>query len=258
MADYTVAAVDEALALMLLVAQNPGLGVTELAERSGNTKARTFRLLYTLEQRGMVHKDPQASLYSLGYKALYLGVAAQEQVGLVRIAGSELREIGAKCNENVQLRVRDGLETVCVARWESTQAVRVHGNVGNRRPLHAGASGKVLLAFAPEEVRQAVLSSTLARYTDETITQRSKLAQELSKIVKLGYAVSIAEMSPGAVAVAAPVRDHTGEVVASLGIAGPASRISDEDVPKLVELALGHAQHLSASMGYSGQQLITS
>ncbi|HTD02390.1 IclR family transcriptional regulator [Undibacterium sp.] len=251
MTDYTVAAVDEAIALLLFVAQNPGLGVTELAERSGNTKARTFRLLYTLEQRGMVHKDGESPTYSLGYKSLYVGVAAQEQVSLVRIAASELRDIGAKCNENVQLRVRDGLETVCVARWESTQAVRVHGNVGNRRPLHAGASGKVLLAFAPEEVRQAVLTSNLVRFTPETITQRSKLTQEIAKIVKLGYSVSISEMSDGAVAVAAPVFDVTGNIVASLSIAGPSSRLTADNLPAFVQLVQDHALRLSASMGFS-------
>jgi IclR family KDG regulon transcriptional repressor len=250
MTDYTVAAVDEALGLLLFVAQNPGLGVTELAERTGNTKARAFRLLFTLEQRGMVFKDALASTYSLGYKSLYLGVAAQEQVNLVRIAGSELRDIGAECNENVQLRVRDGLETVCVARWESTHAVRVHGNVGNRRPLHAGASGKILLAYAPEEVRQAVLSSNLLRFTEQTITQRSRLSQEIAKIVKLGYSVSISEISVDAVAVAAPVYDVSGNVVASLSIAGPSSRISEAALPAMIELAQKHAQRLSRSMGY--------
>jgi len=176
---------------------------------------------------------------------------AQEQVSLVRIAASELRDIGAKCNENVQLRVRDGLETVCVARWESTQAVRVHGNVGNRRPLHAGASGKVLLAFAPEEVRQAVLTSNLVRFTPETITQRSKLTQEIAKIVKLGYSVSISEMSDGAVAVAAPVFDVTGNIVASLSIAGPSSRLTADNLPAFVQLVQDHALRLSASMGFS-------
>ena len=116
MTDYTVAAVDHALALLLLVAHSPGLGVSELAARSGNTKARTFRLLYTLEQRRLVQRRGRTAAYWLDVQALYLGIAAQEQVDLVRLARPYLLNLAAACNENVQIRVRDGLESVCVDR----------------------------------------------------------------------------------------------------------------------------------------------
>lgn len=254
--DYTVAAVDEALSLMFLVAQHPGLGVTELAKRSDNTKARTFRLLCTLEQRGLVQRDGSAC-YTLGYKVLHLGVAAQEQVSLVRLANAFLREIGHRCNENVQLRVRDGLDSVCVARWESTQAVRVHSDVGNRRPLHAGAASKVLLAFAPEEIRQAVLTGELSRFTPSTIVNRSKLAQELSKIKTQGYAASFGEMSADAVAVGAPVFDVSGMVVAALSVAGPASRISKNNLQTFIDLVTATAAELSRALGHTGISSIT-
>ncbi|SFH72493.1 transcriptional regulator, IclR family [Collimonas sp. OK307] len=251
MADYTVAAVDEALALLLLVAQSPGHGVTELSVMSGNTKARTFRLLYTLEQRGLLHREGDTPTYHLGYKALYLGVAAQEQVSLVRVARSHLRDIGGICNENVQVRVRDGLETVCVARWESTQAVRVHTDVGNRRPLYAGASGKVLLAHAPPQVQQALFDSALTRLTDNTIIDRTLLEQELQQVLAQGYSVSYGERSSGAVAIAAPIMDADGAVIAALGIAGPASRITAEHLPGLIDLVVQRAGDLSLGLGYA-------
>ncbi|AMP02477.1 IclR family transcriptional regulator [Collimonas pratensis] len=251
MADYTVAAVDEALALLLLVAQSPGLGVTELSVRSGNTKARTFRLLYTLEQRGLLHRAGDTPTYHLGYKALYLGVAAQEQVSLVRVARSHLRDIGGICNENVQVRVRDGLEMVCVARWESTQAIRVHTDVGNRRPLYAGASGKVLLAHAPQAVQDAVLAGALTRFTDNTIVDRHALEQELQQVLAQGYAVSFAERSSGAVAIAAPIMDADGAVIASLSVAGPASRINADNLQGFIDLVVQRARDLSLGLGYA-------
>ncbi|MQR02399.1 IclR family transcriptional regulator [Glaciimonas soli] len=252
MTDYTVAAVDEAISLLLLVAQAPGLGVTELAIKSGNTKARTFRLLYTLEQRGLLHRDGIVPTYHLGHKALYLGVAAQEQVGLVRIARSHLRDIGGVCNENVQLRVRDGLESVCVARWESTHAVRVHGEVGNRRPLYAGASSKILLAYAPAAVQEAVLNQPLQHFTNHTITDSSQLAQQIKEISTVGYSTSFGEMSTDAVAIAAPIRDASGNVIAALGISGPASRITTENLQTYITLVVQRARDLSLGMGYSG------
>lgn len=250
--DYTVAAVDEALSVLFLVAQYPGLGVTELAKRSDNTKARTFRLLCTLEQRGLVQRDSSAC-FTLGYKVLHLGVAAQEQVSLVRLANSYLHDIGGRCNENVQLRVRDGLDSVCIARWESTQAMRVHSDVGNRRPLHVGASSKVLLAYAPDEIRQAVLTSELQRFTSGTIVTRSKLAQELNKIKSQGYGISTGEYSDGAVAIAAPVFDVSGSMVAALSIAGPSSRIGRNDQQRFIDLVVSSARELSRALGYTSQ-----
>lgn len=250
--DYTVAAVDEALGLLFLVAQYPGLGVTELAKRSENTKARTFRLLTTLENRGLVQRDSLAT-YTLGHRVLHLGIAAQEQVSLVRLAHDILRNIGAKFDESVQIRVRDGLHSVCVARRESTQVLRVHSDVGNRRPLHAGAASKLLLAFAPEEIQQAVLASELQRFTPNTIVHRSKLAQELARIRTQGYATSFGEMTLDAVAVGAPVYDVGGNVVAALSVSAPNSRVSKNVLQSIVDLVIASARELSAALGYSGK-----
>ncbi len=225
MTDYTIASVDEAFALLLLVAQNPGLGVTELSLRSGNTKARTFRLLYTLEQRNFVTKRDPGPRYFLDLQALYIGVAAQEQIDLVRIARQHLLGLGRSCNENVQLRVRDGMECVCVDHWQSLQPGNSRSGAGSRRRLHAGASCKLLLAFSPPDIRHALLGSDLPRYTSSTITQRSKLTQELNRIRTDGYAISDGEITEGICAIAAPVVDANGEILAALSLAGPEARI---------------------------------
>ncbi len=158
---YIVEAVDEALGLLMLVAGHPSLGVTELARRAGLTKARAFRLLTTLEHRGLIARESPAAVYKLSYNALLVGNAAREQFDLVKLVAPRLAAIGAPCGENVIVRVRDGLESVCVARHESTQSVRVHTEIGNRRPLHVGASGKLLLAFAAPEVLDACWRTSL-------------------------------------------------------------------------------------------------
>lgn len=250
--DYTVAAVDKALDLLFLVAQFPGLGVTEIARRSCNTKARAFRLLSTLEQRGMVQRQPGSATYILGSRTLYIGAAAQEQVDLVRLADHYLRDIGRECNENVTVRVREGLETVCVARWESSHAVRVNTQVGTRRPLHASASGKLLLAYAPPEVQRAVLAGKLPRFTSNTIVDPDRLAKELASARARGYTTSFGEVSNDAVAIAAPIRDVGGSVVAALGIAGPSSRITRKNVRRYVRIAIRGAGEYSRGIGYAG------
>ena len=247
MTDYTIAAVAEAFALLLLVAQNPGLGVTELAARSSNTKARTFRLLYTLEQRNFVVRRDPGPCYFLDVQSLYIGVAAQEQIDLVRIARQHLLALGRTCNENVQLRVRDGMECVCVDHWQSLHPVKSKSGAGSRRRLHAGASCKLLLAFAPQEVRHALLGADLPRYTPNTITQHSRLTQELNRIRSVRYAISEGEITEGISAIAAPVLDATGDVVAALSVAGPTQRVQPLR-QKYVELVTQFAAHITTDL----------
>ncbi len=249
--EYTVASVDEALSLLVHVASAPGLGVTELAKRSGNTKARAFRLLTTLEARGFVQRQGEEATYQLGYKTLLIGMAAQEQVSLVRQAERFMLQLGELFNENVQVRVRDGLNSVCVARWESTHDVRIFGAVGRLRPLHGGASGKVLLAHAPEALRQAYLASELQRFTDSTPVQRSKLGQELARVKQNDYATSAGEIAADVLAVAAPVRDGSGQVIAALSISIPGTRAAPDDLEKYVPALREAALALSVELGYS-------
>lgn len=246
--DYTVAAVDEAIKLLFLVAEQPGLGLTELARRSGNTKARVFRLLTTLEQRDLVKRRGDPATYHLSFMALHLGAAAHSQIDLLLAVQEPLKALGTQFNETVAVRVRDKLETVCVARWESTQSLRVHGEVGHRRPLYAGASSKLLLAFAPPEVQERVLEAPRERFTTDTPVSRAALAREIRQVREAGYAVSVGERTSGTAAIAVPIRDATGQVVAALSISAPAGRLTEREVDHylraLHERALEASRHL--------------
>lgn len=250
--EYTVAAVHEALGVLMQVAQAPGLGVSELARRTGNTKARAFRLLCTLEGAGFVQRGgPSGTEYTLGPMALVVGLAAQQQVSVARLGHAHLEALGRQFDENVQLRVRDGLDSVMIAKWDSTQGVRVHSADGARRSLHAGASGKLLLAFAPDEVQQQVLDGPLQRFTSATPTQRARLAKELDGIRHSGYAISRGEVLAGVVAAAVPVLDARGDVVASLGLSIPESR-APQDLSPMIATLTRTAQSLSRELGWPG------
>lgn len=247
--EYIVAAVDEALGLLTIVASQPGLGVTDLARISGNTKARAFRLLCTLEGRGFVERYGTSAVYRLGPQALIVGMAAGEQINLVSRAKHYLRQLHELFNELGQVRVREGLETLSVAMVESTQDVCVNSHVGRRRPLYAGSSGKLHLAFASEAVQQAVLLGEFQRFTPHTLTQRSKLLQELAKIRQQGYATSLSEIAMGVWSMAAPVRDGSGEMIASLGVSVPTNRANDKLVKSITDAVLARADALSRDLG---------
>lgn len=247
--DYTVSAVDEAITLLLLVAAHPGLGVSEIARRSGNTKGRVFRLLTTLEQRQLVRRHKGNAAYVLGYQALHLGAAAHNQIDLARLVEKPLEDLGRIFNETVAVRVRDGLESVCIAKRESTQSLRVFGEF--RRPLHVGASSKVLLAHAPEAVVQAVLSSDLTRFTVGTL-DRDALVEELEDIRQQGYARSVAERAVGMAGVAVPIRDRD-QVVAVLGISAPCGRMTEDRFGLYLRLLQQQAREISMGMGMPGE-----
>ncbi|EJL81905.1 transcriptional regulator [Herbaspirillum sp. CF444] len=251
MADYIIDAVEEAIEVLSLIARNPGLGVTELSVRSGNTKARTFRMLRTLEKNGLVFRSGQAPIYTLGLKVLYLGLAAEGQIALARAARSCMRELGAACDETVQLRIRDGTESICVARWEASHRLQMLAKGwGARRPLYVGASGKVLLSHAPQDIKDSVFSMERISYTKATLVGRSNLKQAMHKIAQAGYGVSHGELVADAVSIAAPIRDANAEVVAAISVAGPASRLAREDMQGTIDLVVGAARKLSDILGY--------
>lgn len=250
--NYTVDAVDRALCLLFLVADQPGLGVTELSRRSGITKARSYRLLETLEKSGVIRRHENAAIYSLSYMALFLGAAAQEQIKLVRLTKKYLFGLGQQFNEHVYVRVRDGIESVCIARFDSSQAVRIHTKVGSRMPLYAGASGKLLLAYATAEIQEAVLEEEKEKFTANTIVERNALERHLDEIREQGYSISQGEQTAGTVSLAFPIRDAFGTVVAVLGVAVPSGRMRADKLTEFLDALRKAAWEFSCELGYVG------
>lgn len=249
--DYTVAAVHEAMSLLKLVAHHPGLGVTELSRRSGNTKGRTFRLLATLEALDFVARRSSSALYYLGVAALEVGTAAQGQMDVVSILRDPMDMLAASFNETVVVRLREGQESVCVSRYGSTRAVRPSGSVGSRHTLYAGASGKLLLAFAPDDVQAAVLDQRRDTFTRKTLIDRQALVDELQRVRSRGYSFSDGERVDDTSAIAVPVRDRMGVVIAALSIAAPSSRMQEPRRGEMLEALLLQAALASGALGYS-------
>lgn len=248
---YVVTAVDRALKLLEILAENPDTGVSKLAERSGNTKSLVFRLLYTLEQRGYVHKDHSRRTYSLGYRLLFLADHTSRQSRLIEAAGPFLEALSERVGENVLLSAREGLNSICIALRESPQSLRIFVTVGGLSPLHAGGGTKVLLAHAPREVFDAVVEGGLKRYSDTTITDPAILESELASIREEGIAISLGELEPGCFSIAAPVRDHCDQVVAAVSVTGPLTRL---DVERYRDEILHTTKSLSERLGYVERQ----
>ncbi|SAK53838.1 IclR family transcriptional regulator [Caballeronia hypogeia] len=250
MNDYTIASVDSALKLLAIVADHPRLGLSELAERAELNTSRTFRLLTTLAAHRLIQRSGDPAIYTLGTQALVLGIAAGRQIDMATAAQAPLMRLAERFNEACQIRVRDGDESICIARVESSHVVRVHGTIGNRRPIHVGASGKLLLAYADDNEREHILTRDMRPFTKETRVDASALRQELDDIREKGYSLSRGEATSGVVAIAVPVLASATHALAALGMSIVATRFDEETLSDIIEQMRLASQEISQFIGH--------
>lgn len=249
--DYSIAAVGRALDLLEALARVGPAPLATLADSAKCTRTAGFRLLRTLEARGFAIQDEARGIWRLGARWSVLGRAAQQQGALAATAMPFLSALGKATGENVYLRIRDGMESETIAIFQTDPSLRLYSEVGQRRPLHAGP-GRLLLAHAPEAVQTQVLAQRLPRFTPATRTDAAWIAADLQRVRARGYLVTADEVVAGAVSVAAPVRDASGQVVAVLFISAPSMRMRPPRPRALVAQVTDAAGRLSQMLGDSG------
>jgi len=250
-AAQTIAGVERALDVLSLFASDGvrDLGVTEVADRLGLSKAVVHRILSSLRVKGYVELDDASRRYALGPAALTLGLSYLNRVDVQDVARSSLREIVDRTNETATQSVRAGWNRVYVAQVTPARDIKMVVQLGGAFPLHAGASSKAFLAFLPEELREAYFEHTFERLTPETITDPRTLQRDLAAVRERGFAVSYGERQAGAGSVAAPVFDHTGAPVSVLSACGPVERFRDE-TERCAEVVADVTQRLSRRLGW--------
>lgn len=223
-----VQAVDRALDVLgCMGAAGRPIGVTDIARRTGHSKATVHHILATLMSRRYVLKDPYTSLYRLGWALYELGTAVVRDVEFTRAARPYLDRLAAESGESVLLGILDDDAVLYLDRGESPSGLRMVANAGRRGPLHATASGKVLLAFSRDaELVERMLGKPLEKFTRSTVTDSEVLRRQLATVRGRGYAVCRQEREVGLCSIAVPLRNYTGLVVGSLALAGPASRLT--------------------------------
>ncbi|AEV83261.1 IclR family transcriptional regulator [Actinoplanes sp. SE50] len=209
-------------------AEHRSLTLSDLARRSGTPLTTAHRLVAELRTWGALSREPTGE-YVIGRRVWQLGLLAPVQSELRTAAGPFLHDLYGATLATVHLAVRDGLEVLYVDRLGGHESVPVISKIGSRLPLHATGVGKVLLAYAPDDVLGAALQK-LTRVTAYTVTQPARLLEQLRRVRADGYATTGEEMSPGACSVAVPVRNGD-DVVAALGMVVPDLR---RQLPRMV------------------------
>ena len=219
-----VQSVDRALAILEVLARCGEAGVTEIAAELGVHKSTAFRLMATLEAHRLVEQTTERGRYRLGVGILRLAGATTARLDLVQEARPICRKLAADTGETVNVAVLSESSALYLDQIAGSSALQPHNWVGQHIPLHATSNGKVLLSGLDDAALDAVLGK-LSTYTPHTITRRPRLREELDRVRESGYAVAVDELEIGLTAVAAPIRNAHGDVVASVSVSGPSFRL---------------------------------
>ena len=247
-----VQSVDRAVAILYLLAERGGAGVTAIATQLGVHKSTAFRLIAALENGNLIEQDGDRGKYHLGRGILRLAAATVARLELPTESRSVCRRLATELGEAINVAILDGDEAMNVLQEYSPSAITGRNWLGQRTSLHATASGKVLLAHADPLVVKSVLAGELRRYTPHTVTDAAALEAELAAVRERGWAATAEEFEIGLNALAAPVHGETGEVVAAVGVSGPSYRLTADSFSAAAERLRAGAREISARLGHFG------
>ena len=253
--DYTIQSVSHALDILeSFTRTDDELGVTDLSRQLGLHKNNVFRLLATLEHRGYIEQNRETENYRLGPKTLQLGSIFLEQRECRRQARPVLEDLMAATGETAVVAVLRTNKVIYMDSVETDRTVRAVSRVGAMLPAHCTAAGKTLLAsLASTEVERLFPETELPAAGPRALRDRDALMAELKRVRERGHSVENEECDLEVKGIAAPVRDFSKGVVASLGIIAPASRLTSERIERegITAKVLQAAAVLSVKLGYS-------
>ena len=256
--EYTVPAVQRAVEVLeLLAGSQTGISLADLSRQTGFPKSSLFRILLTLEKSSIVQLDRTRNIFTLGMKLIDWGNRALEKIDLKTVTHPHLVRMAHETRESYYVAILEDNEVIIVDRADTPEIWRMVARLGQRSPVHATASGQVLMAEAPDEVLQAaILRTGLKRFTPQTITSVARLKARLKEVRRDGYVINDAEYKPDLCVIAAPLRDHYGKIVAALmtALQSERARRNKALVMSIVEILKREASVISKELGYQGPQ----
>jgi IclR family transcriptional regulator, KDG regulon repressor len=226
------------------------MGISALAARLGLAKSTVHRLATTLVEYDMLEQNRETGKYRLGLALFELGTLVRRKMDAASASHTEITALAESTGETVQLALLDHLSVLYIRIRESKQAVRMSSSLGSRAPAHCTSVGKALLAHQPAELVAQVVENGLKRYTMNTITDPAVLKEELASVRARGYAVDDEEIEVGLRCVAAPIRDHSGHVVAAISVAAPVQRMTKKNIQSTIPGVVAAAEAISRRLGY--------
>ena len=239
-----VQSVERAFSVLNALTAGPA-GVSEIAERTDLPKSTVARMLGTLVELGAVEQSELLGVYGLGELIIDLSAAASPGRNLVTLARPFLEELAARTGEAAGLSMLDGTKVYYLDQVDSDHEVQVRDWTGESIDAHVVPSGMVLLAYADDELVEAVLGAPLQRFTARTLTDAVAVRERLAAVRERGYAWGREEMSDGLNSVAGPIVNPAGSVIAAVHVHGPSYRFPEP----------GRAEEVARDVVRAGQRI---
>ena len=244
--------VTRALAILEILSKVRDANLETLAQQTNLPKTTTLRLLTTLVENKYVVKDNNDRYY-LSMKMFAVGSKALAHIDLIDISRPIARALSEATGETVHMGILDDNKVLYVLKNESNYTIRMYSRIGRRCPLHCSAIGKCLLADKGADfLEKYIQSEKFVSYTPKTISTKEDLVIELNRVKTQGYAVDNEEYEPQIVCVAAPIRDHEGNVVAAMSVSTPTFRLDEAKFNKNIGLVVEYANKISDILGNLG------
>jgi DNA-binding IclR family transcriptional regulator len=232
-----------------LVSTPPGLGVTRLAQLLGMPKARMHRHLTVLREHGYVTQDPRTSTYQAGWQLYLLGRACSRHFDIMSLAKPMLERLRDKVGQTVVVSSFTESEVVVIDLLRGTSAIEISLRQGTRYALNSVAQGKIVLAYGPSTLLEAVLDRPLPRLTQRTITDPDRLRSEVELARRRGWADAPEELYTGINALAAPLFQADGSLFGTVAIVGSIHYLPAAANPTTVADLLEAAVQISNALG---------
>lgn len=249
-AQNTIKSLDRAMEIFEYLSTDQGKALSQLATELGQSPATVYRVLVTLEARGLVEFDAEEQRWYIGARAFVIGARFLRRTSLVDRARPILRSLMNQTGETANLGIEKGGQVLFLNQVETHESIRAFFPPGTLSDMHASGIGKALLAFmAEDQFSRWLRGRAFEAYTTHTLVTSDALLKELSLTRARGYAIDAEEKNLGMRCVAAPVFDMSGEAVAGISVSGPATRMGVETTDRVSQLVVDAAKALTASIG---------
>jgi IclR family transcriptional regulator, KDG regulon repressor len=248
---YILSSVKNAMRILrLFKVGREEFSVTEIASQTNLPKSTAYRLISNMADEGFLSKNPKTNHYRLGLSILTLGGVITSHRDLFKEAQPIVQRVVGLLGETAHICLLENNHVVYLFRNEGRNSVRLLTHMGRKNPLYCTSEGLALLAFQDEKTINKYLEKDLYAYTPYTITDGDELINYLLEVNKNEYVISKDHFYEGFVGIAAPIRDYSENVVASLSVIGPTSRITEEKYPFFIKTIMEASKKISSLLGY--------
>ena len=223
--------------------------LTDLSAETATPKGSLHRMLQSLQSRGYVTQDVRSGRYAAGIRCFELGSLWAQNLDMRSVAAPFLHHLNAATRETVHLGVYESGDVVYIERLESPQQVIAKSYVGRRCTATCVATGRVLLAFSDAAEIERVLEQPVPAYTEHSITDPAQLSEMFAEIRANGFGVNRCSYREEVSGIAAPIRDHTGRVIAAVGLCLPDHRFGPDRLDVLRDVTIETAMDISRALG---------